>query len=248
MDANAGISIEVSDRDGWRKTFSVDKRIIYIGNAPGNDVVLEAGRGAGVSAKHIQLIVLEGGGCRLINLGETELSGSAPVAPRAIVDVADGQQLRAGEFTLTLRIHTAARPDARLSAPLAGAGSSASIGLTLQLPRRQIAPGELLEGTILVQNRGEQPGVQFTLTLSGLDPACYELGAAPLLFPNAQKAVPLRLRHTLSATPRAGKYRLAVRAAAPEAYPGEAAEAVQELEILPYYQHALRLVSVDNYE
>ena len=54
----AGPQVEVVDRDGWRKAFPLEKHIVHIGSDPRNDVVLDSRRGAGVAARHLQLIAL----------------------------------------------------------------------------------------------------------------------------------------------------------------------------------------------
>ena len=41
----------------------------------------------------------------------------------------------------------------------------------------------------------------------------------------------------------AGSYKISIRASAPEVYPGEMAVVTQEINILPYYQHMVRIVA-----
>ncbi len=115
------------------------------------------------------------------------------------------------------------------------------IGLDFLLPQTELTPGRSLEGTVMVSNRGEQTGVQFKLRVTGLGDEHYEIGPGPILFPNAEREVPLRLHHPQSSRPPAGPHRITVHATAPTEYPGERATASQTVQIAPFYRHTLRL-------
>jgi hypothetical protein len=78
--------------------------------------------------------------------------------------------------------------------------------------------------------------------LEGLDEASYEMGPGPILFPNAEKEVFLRLYHPRKSHPPAGAHLIRIRASAPDAYPGQSAVESREVEILPYRHHTLRLL------
>jgi hypothetical protein len=250
--------LEVTDGDGWRTEFWLNKHIVHVGSDPGNDVVLSLGRGAGVAPWHVQLIALPADSrYRLVNLGEVDVSlgaaGDRPLAPRSSVEIADGEYIRLGDFVLVLRCGEFAG----LASPAGVAGEgggpqvvgaesgSQVIGLRLSLPRTNLVPNYPVDGSVVVRNLGEKPGVQFTLVVEGLDPDCYEVGAGPLLFPNAEKEVFLRLYHPQRSIPLAGEHRLSVRVTAPEAYPGECAAVSQVVRILPFYKHKLRLVTTE---
>jgi hypothetical protein len=228
--------IEVVDRDGWRKEFPLQKRIVYIGSDAHNDIVLEASRGSGVIARHLQLIGMSSGGYRLVNLGsdKIEIDEGNPLPPHATTEVLDGLRLQVGQFRLVFQLSGVA--------PQASHSTSQAIGLSLSLPHRQLTPDAPLEGAIIVKNRGNQAGVQFRLSLEGLSTGSYEMGPAPLLFPNAEKAVSLKIYHPNGPSLPAGKHPITVRASAPEAYPNESAEARETIEVLPLYEHSLRLV------
>ena len=105
-----------------------------------------------------------------------------------------------------------------------------------------MAPDHPLTGSITVKNLGNQTGVQFKLEVDGLDPKYYEIGPAPILFPNVEREIYFHLRHPRSPELPAGDYRITIRATAPEAYPGEAAMVSQMIRILPYYSHEVRFV------
>ena len=247
-------AVEVLDKDGWRRVYPLQKALVHIGAAPGNDIVLESARGGGVAARHIQLIARAGGGqgYRLVNMGDSDIllgpASDRRITPRSFVDLADGEQVRLGDFTLVF-VGGGVGAGAVL-APAAGGsamvgGSSGGIGLSLSMPRIQLAPGQSLDGSILVRNLGDKAGAQFKLEVEGLEADWYEIGPGPILFPGAAKEVSLRIFHPGRPTPGAGEYRFVVRATAPAAYPGQSATAVQVIQILPFYNHAVRVIVPD---
>jgi hypothetical protein len=258
--------VEITDKDGWRKAFPLQRPLIHIGSDPKNDIVLEVSRGSGVAPRHLQLIAVPGSrGYRAINLGDRDItlgdSGNRFLLPRSAVDIPDGECLRLGDYSLVFRIGEvgAERPASTAGREAVSRGvvgepavtgprrekSSASIGLRLSLPRTELDPGSPLEGVITVRNLGNEAGVQFRLEVEGLDADCYEVGPGPILFPNVEKGVSLRLYHPRRSSLLAGRYQIHIRAAAPEAYPGESVMISQEIQVLPFYSHALRLMLVE---
>jgi hypothetical protein len=245
-------AVEVVDKDGWRRVYPLQKAIVHIGAAPGNDITLESTRGSGVAARHIQLIARAGGGqgYRLVNMGDSDIllgpASDRRITPRSFIDLADGEQVRLGDFTLVFA--GGGFGAGAVIAPAGGegltavGGGSGGIGLSLSMPRVQLAPHQSLDGTILVRNLGEKAGAQFKLEIEGLEPDWYEIGPGPILFPGAAKEVSLRLFHPGRPTPGAGDYRFVVRATAPSAYPGQSATAVQVIQILPFYSHRLHVI------
>ncbi len=256
--------VQITDREGWRKEFPLDRRLVHIGSAGGNDIVLDTMHGSGVAPRHLQLIAgADGQHYRAINLGDSDvlLEGikSASVSPRSAVQIVDGESLRLGDFVLEFHLTgmVASPPAPVAGREVAAAGevhgapttraqeASAVIGLGLSLPVVGLHPDRPLEGVVTVQNLGDEPGVQFILELEGVEADCYELGPGPILFPSVEKGVKLRLHHPRGPEPAAGRYPIRIRATAPEAYPGEAAVVTREIQILPYYRHELRLEPAD---
>ncbi len=258
--------VTVTDAEGWRKEFPLQSRLIHIGSAGANDIVLDPGRGSGVAPRHLQLLPLPTGGFRAVNLSESDVSvgesGDRVFAPRSVLDIAHGDQLRLGDFSLVFGLEgepTVARPReaARLApsgmrSPLQGTQQASSvqqtgraIGLRLSLPEPVLRPDRPLEGTVSVRNLGREPGVQFRLEVEGLEPDCYDIGPGPILFPNVEKEVFLRLLHPRRPSPPAGSHEVRIRASAPDFYPGGSVTVSQEIEILPYYAHSMTLVPVD---
>jgi hypothetical protein len=252
-------AVEVVDKEGWRRVYPLQKAIVHIGAGPGNDIVLDSARGGGVAARHIQLIARAGGGqgYRLVNMGDTDIllgaSGDRRITPRSFIDLGDGEQVRLGDFTLVFAggmfAGGASLGPALGSAstgaggnPVTATGASGGIGLSLSMPRVQLAPHQSLDGSIMVRNMGDKAGAQFKLEIEGLEPDWFEIGPGPILFPGAAKEVSLRLFHPGRPAPAAGDYRFVVRATAPSAYPGESATAVQVIQILPFYSHTLRVI------
>jgi hypothetical protein len=212
-----------------------------------------------------------GGMYRMVNLGDADVfvgaAADRSVPPRSFANLSDGEGIQVGDFRLTFRAGDAMLtlgPGGRAYAPPTGvtgaavangapafgvllaapAGSgrtSAAIGLRLSLPSAQLAPDRPLVGSILVSNLGEKPGVQFRLEAEGLEPDCLEIGPGPLLFPGAEKAISLLVRHSKRSAPPAGVHRLVIKASAPEAYPGDSMTITQDIQVLPYLRHTLRL-------
>lgn len=251
--------LEIMDRDGWRKTFQVEKAIVYIGSDPGDDIVLDRLRGSGVGSRHIQLIApsVSGGPYRLVNLGDTDITvgpesagAERTVSPRSFAAIADGETLRLGDFRIAFRSAEypafVGTPGAQAAIATPGAapilGSSrGAIGLRLALPSNQLLVDHPLAGSVIVANQGDKAGVQFLLQVDGLAAESYEIGPGPLLFPGAEKAVPLRLVHTRGPRPAAGVHRLTIHATAPDAYPGDSAAISQDIVVAPHYAHSIRL-------
>jgi hypothetical protein len=247
---NLGKFIEITDKDGWRKEFPLQKSLVHIGCDVRNDIVLAPSRGGGVALRHLQLVAVQGGDVayRAVNLGDIDISlgasGEKALAPRSATEIVDGDRMQIGDFALIFHFEGGG---ARLGTTprLPSQQSSASIGLGLLLSPTSLDPQRPLDGTITVRNVGNMPGVQFRLELEGLDEDCYEMGSGPILFPNAEKSVALRLYHPRRSEMPAGSHEIRIRATAPDAYPGETAIVSQEIEILPYYSHVLRLLTVD---
>lgn len=259
---NQQVTVEITDKEGWRKVFPLSKSLVHIGSDSHNDVVLETWRGQGVSQRHLQLIAVPGQGrrYRAVNLGDSDVrlegSGRRVLKPRSAVEIGDGERVRLGDFLLVFRlggaVAAAPRPApvpeavavAALAAPARPSVEEASsvIGLALSLPETTLSPERPLEGTVSVQNLGDRPGVQFKLELEGLDADCCEISPGPILFPGVAKDVRLRLHHSRRPQPSAGPRQIRVRATADE-YPGEVVSILQEIQIQPFYNHELRLVA-----
>src|SRR5258708_19879351 len=127
-----GNVIEVTDKAGWTKEFSLQKTIAYIGADPRNDIVLDPDRGTGVSPRHLQLITVANG-FRLINMGDSEVRLGANAervgAPRAFLEVTGGDRVQVGGFILSIQSGASA---GSLSGPGAD-GNSKSITLPIRL-------------------------------------------------------------------------------------------------------------------
>src|SRR5829696_9423695 len=97
--------LEITDKEGWKKVFPLEKAIIYVGSDPRNDVALDPTRGSGVSRRHLQLIsVGNGAGYRLINMGDADVRlgahGETSLPPRAFVELNPGEKVQVGDFVL----------------------------------------------------------------------------------------------------------------------------------------------------
>ena len=237
---NRHIQIKVIDRDGWHKTYPLQKSIIHIGSNPRSDLVLAPERGTGVAALHAQLLV-GGPGCQLINLGDTDIllgpSGEQALSPRSATGITNGTVFRLGEFTLTFH------GDDEMVAEVAGSSVSSGthIGLDVSLPKMRLVANQSLDGTVTVSNLGDQSGVQFDLDLEGLEADCYSIEPGPLLSSGAERDVSFHLHHRGN-KPLAGDHRITIRATAPQVYPDEQASVSRVIQVLPTYRHTLRIV------
>ncbi|RMF02646.1 MAG: hypothetical protein D6768_07740 [Chloroflexi bacterium] len=236
---NQQTKLEIINHDGWRKEFSLTKGIVHIGSADTNDVVLNDRYGSGVAPLQVQLITTTNGHTvhKLINLGDADIvvgsEQESVLAPRSVLNLTDGLQFKLGEFTLIF--HAGNRDET------ASVQNSRSIGLKLKMPTTQLNPNRSLEGLVTVCNLGRRVGARFDLSLDGLEPDCFDIAPGPLLSSGAEKDVLFRLHHR-GHKPLAGKWRIVIRAMAPETYPGEQATVSQIIDVLPFYRHQLSLV------
>lgn len=252
-----GNRIEITDKDGWRKEFFLQKRLIYIGNDSRNDIVLSAYRGTGVAPRHLQLVIAPGGSiqCSAVNLSAQEIAmgpnGERLLQPSSAIEVTDGESFHLGDFVLVFHLQEAlAQPAIPVDGDLRAArapskANSASIGLRVSLSQVAIAPNSTIEGMIYVSNQGSMPGVQFRLGIDGFPADCYEIGPVPILFPGAEKGVPVHFYHPCRPDVLAGSRPVSFWADAADAYPGESAVLSRDIRILPFYSHKLRLLPVD---
>jgi hypothetical protein len=252
-------SIEVIDKGGWRKVFPLNKNILYIGTDLRNDIAIEPTRGSGLAPRHLQMVPSPTSslGYRLINMGPIEIllgqNGERSLPPRSALDIADGDIVRLGDFTFVFHGAVNRTSDGSpavtvgaASAAAAAAGAAVArkgnpIGLNVMLSHTQLTPEQAIEGAISIKNLGDKTGVQFKIEVDGFEPESYDVGPAPILFPDVEKKVPFRLRHPQRANPPAGDRRLTIRVTAPAAYPGEVATASQVIRVTPYIKHSLSL-------
>ena len=242
--------IEVINKFGWRKEFVVDKAIVQIGRDARNDLVLDDGFENGIAARHAQLLPssLNVQGLRLVNLSDHDIAvyaqgakvdlnllltqpPAATIAPRSSGEVASGDLIRMGEFSLIFQ---------------GGASYSEVVKLMLDLPSKTLMLDRPLAGTLNIHHVGNKAAVQFKVELEGLDPDSYEIGPGPVLFPNAEKQVGFRLLHPKRAYPPAGAHQITFHVTAPDAYPNERATISAEIEVAPVYRHKMRVVVMDS--
>ena len=246
------IRIAVSDKSGWQRDFFLNEKLVYIGSALDNHIILDSGRGTGVASRHLQLVLAQGAkpGYRIINLGDSELVlGDQALAPRAVGALNDQDRLQLGDFLLVFhldeqrlanlpRIQEAILPEKEMDTETRQATDD--IGIELFLAQTRLQVDLPIEGSVIIRNLGPMPGVQFRLGLKGLPPECCELGPGPILFPDAKKDVLLRLHHPKRPRPLGNsKHRIYIYVTAPKEYPGQSVEVSQVIDIDPYYHHEL---------
>jgi len=248
--------VEVTDKSGWRKLYSLEKTIIYVGSDPQNDIVLDTIHGQGVAPRHLQLVMAGDSSSpyRAVNVGDSGIvlqnAENKNLPPRTTAEIHDGEQIQMGDFVLDFHLSK----ESLIQAPVQGVSlksgfpqvdldrSTNLIGLRIAFPGTILSLERPLEGVIIVCNGGNASRAQFHLDLEGLASEHYEMGAGPILYPQAEKTVRLCLYHPKQPQPPAGRHTIKVHATAPAAYPGVKATAVKEIEIQPYYRHELRIL------
>lgn len=244
------VEVDVVDRDGWRKRYPVEKNIIHIGSDPRNDIVLEPQRGVGVSVRHVQMIPGGNGAYRLVNVGDQEVylgeGRDRRVPPRAFADVAIGETVRIGDFSLIFGgASNGAGPGFAVGAAMGALRESQSLSVRLSLTRNEIRPDEPIDGVIIVRNQGEKSGVQIRLDVEGLENHLYEIGPGPILATDAEARVYLRLQQPPDVHLPAGERTMVVRATAPQAYLGESATASQVVVVAARHDYRLKIQPID---
>ncbi len=253
--------LEVINREGWRRTFLLEKIRTLIGNnsAHNNDIDLSQEDGDPDTAPwRVQLIFTTSNGmrCQLINLAEQEVFYGPTVetinqslSSRAVTDLADRYAFRLGEFTLVLRLaHAIKADDNATNSDDTDPIGEKNIGLRfVEMSSNELEPGKSLEGSVIVQNLGEKSGVQFNLTLEGLDAGYYSISRGPVVASGSEKAVSFQLHHE-GKIPLAGNRRITIRATAPKDYPNEEVSDSAEIKVLPYYNHSVTILSPDELE
>lgn len=244
--------VQVTDKNGWHKEFELPDRLAYIGSASESDILLEGGRSAGVSLRHVQLVPVQEGRTvyRAVNLGESDVFlNDVALAPRSAAGIADGDMLKLGSYTLAFRL---GRSASQIRSGETGTNNrinssvetnvTNSIGLLLTLPYTTLGIERPIEGSLTVRNQGNMPGARFRFELEGLESDCYDIGPGPILFPHAEKDVVVRFCHPHKSHLSVGDYPILIRATAPEAYPGQSATVSEVIHALPFYRHQLRFI------
>lgn len=234
---NHGV-VEVIDKTGWSKSYPIDRRITQIGGGDWNHIVVDTSRGTGLYPNQAQLIYLpeEGGIFRLVNLGEDAVNVVEPtreaIAPLSYIDIEKDTQVIVGEFILFFRVNN--------SNAFAEKYLTDNIQAQLIFNDEQLIVGGALNGKLVIGNIGDRPHTQFEIDLEGLPAECYEVPPPPLLFPNAEAEVPVRIFHR-TRLPLAGKTTFEITISAPHAYPGEVITISQTIHVSPHLEYHVAL-------
>lgn len=240
-------TIEVITNEKWRKEYPLTKGIVHIGSGPMSDIRLESnGQGPNVAPLHAQLIASgeTHASFNLVNMSNSAIplgtTGNESLPPCAVFELSDGQIFWLGPYQLIFHGGGSGGRTALAPAQKSPARSQRSIGLRLSLAQTRLAPHQTLEGTVVVSNLGPV-NATISVDLEGLDEDCFEIAPGPLLSSGAEKAVVFRLYHR-GAKPPAGECQVTIRAVAPKSYPGEQVTVSQVIQVLPHFQHRLRLL------
>lgn len=232
---NDGTRLEVITREGWRKEVPLAQTILYVGSHPSADVYLPAPE---VLPRHLQFVpsptlLL---GYRLINLSgapsivRSRSGAERPLPPRSTLEMIDGDSISLGGFQLTFR---------------GGARVSAKIEARLELASRRLELDRTLDGVVYIRNAGQAPGVQFNVEVQGIDPRFVRIGSGPMLYPGVERGLPFSITHPRSTTPAAGQHTLTFLVTAPVGYPGESATASEMITVAPFFDHRVRVLTLE---
>ena len=155
------IRVEVTDRDGWRKEFVLQKVINHVGVDGRNDIILESTHGSGVAPRHLQIIA-SGDTCRVVNVGNTDITiatgfdpaNSAPTQIRPLpqlssTDIIYGAWIKLGDFTVKVRLidqvgytapSGAMQPTEQAAVAVASSGFSTPVATSAPVPYSPAAP------------------------------------------------------------------------------------------------------------
>jgi hypothetical protein len=102
-------SIEVTDRDGWRKEFPLLRNLVMVGSDLANDIPLPESRGQGAEPRHLQILLnpQDNSACRVINMAkspvEITIAGQVTLlAPSTAMVISMESALRIGDYRLQL--------------------------------------------------------------------------------------------------------------------------------------------------
>ncbi len=228
--------IEVINPEGWRRDFPMTKTILYVGSAPGADIVLPSSE---VAPRHLQFVPSTTNkiGYRLINLGATPVAvqgvaGGEPkiAAARGSLELSEGDRVEIGGYGLVFH---------------GGDVTSAQIQARLEVPNPRLTLDQPLEGALYIRNGGDKAGVQFVVEVQGIDSRFVQVESGPVLFPGMEKRVAFRISHPHTAAPAAGDQPINFVVTAPEGYPGETAIASQVITVAPFFAHKVRLIAIE---
>lgn len=255
---NQPSELEVINRDGWSRRYPLQKRIISLGSAPHNDIVLDTEFGAGVELLHAQLVAVsqQPNTYTLVNVIDGPIAlgqdGRQTLSPSSAISLEDQHCFTLGEFKLVF--YKTGKVDPTPNASVAAAPPQAStpvqpigrrIGLELSLGSTQLFDRQSIQGVLTVRNLGQQSEVKIELKLEGLEPECYDIAPGPVLAAGAVQNVLFSLHH-LGHKPLAGDWRIVIRATAPKVYPGEVATVSEVIQVLPCYHHRMRLLPTED--
>jgi hypothetical protein len=232
---NEGTRLELTTREGWRKDVPLTQTIAYVGSHPAADVYLP---GPDVSPRHLQFVpsATQALGYRVINLSnvgymvQARAGAPRPLAPRSQLELVDGDTLEVSGYRLTYR---------------GGALTSSKIEARLEMAGKRLELDRPLDGVLYIRNAGQGPGVQFVVEIQGFDPRFVRIGSGPMLYPGVERGLAFSLSHPRGSSPQAGEHQLTFLVTAPSGYPGESATATAMVFVAPYFDHRVRVVSME---
>jgi hypothetical protein len=231
--------IDVINREGWRKEFTLRRSILYVGSQPGVDIFLPQPE---IAPRHLQFVPSSVNrlGYRVINLSSVDvlvrpranggLNAPRVLAPRSSIEIADGDTIALADYSLVFQ---------------GGAQTSQVIQARVEITSTRIDIDQPLEGAVVIKNAGDKAGVQFLVEIQGWDPKLLQIEPGPVLFPDVEKRCGFRLLHPKQPLPVAGEQTVTFVVTAPADYPGESAVMAQAVTVAPFFAHKVRVIAID---
>jgi hypothetical protein len=224
----------ITESHGWMKPMTLEKAIIRIGSASGNDIQLQSPK---IAPVHLQVLYSPDmpSVCRVLNLADGVLLKTrrekAKLISAGIHEISDGDEIVIDSYTLTFHLPLGASY-LRKSDVIEG---------SLSIPDAVLWPNSPLNCAVIVKNAGNQDACQFQITMSGLPEDCFQIDPVPLMYPGAQEEVRLQLYHHTT-YPEAGHHELEIHISSPEDYPGEEMVIKQGIYVAPLFKQSLELI------
>ena len=227
------MKLVIIDRNGWQKPLKVEKAVMRVGSAPGNDIHLASPQ---IAPTHLQISYLpENIGCKVLNLGHdlTLLRGDTQDAlvSYTTTELIDGDEVLLGDYRIQFKLPLIAK----------NIQEADSLEASLFFPNASIYKDGATAGWLKIKNVGEQSPCQFHISVNGLPDDCVQIDPVPLLYSGAEEEIRIQLLHR-GIYPSAGVSDLTIRVSAPAHYPREQVIIQQGIYVEPVFDQVLELI------
>lgn len=227
------MKIVLNEQNGRQTSFIPNKSIVSVGYAPSCDLKLAPNIGSPIHLQVIYSVDQNLDRCKIIIFGpETTLirqSKRTALSPSSQIEVFDKDEIQIGPYILFFEL-------ANTSGIIKG---SSVISASLVFRQTTLSPEKSTIGLLKLQNLG-QISCQFQLEISGLPGDCIRHNPIPMLPPQGQGQVEIRLSHH-GRHPSAGMHELKFAVASSQAYPGEEVVLIQPIYVSANFEAQIDL-------